>query len=158
MPRKVKRHKTIIYYVHKLIYNIGACLFIFNRYLIKILLVVGVGAGLFYMCSRVEQYQNDDSIVVAYKHSHPSEMGKGRYQRTGSLGTKVVNGSTSRSHIEKQKKPAPPAKDEWIETTDFSPDMQPFMEEEEPLSFIQSEVRARMREIEQNVLKKREKK
>ena len=43
----VKRRKTPIWFVHKIVNNLGALLFIFNRYLIKILLIVGVGAGLF---------------------------------------------------------------------------------------------------------------
>ncbi len=155
MRPKIKRRKTPIWFVHKIVNNLGAFLFIFNRYLIKILLIVGICAGLFYMCSRVEQYQQDDSKVVAYKHAHPSEMGKGRYQRpTTSVAVQPV--TTYRSIPAAGSAPiAPPKEDVWLETTDFSPDMQPFLPKEEPLSFIQSEVRARMEEIEKNVLEKR---
>ncbi len=154
MRSKIKRRKTPIWFVHKIVNNLGAFLFIFNRYLIKILLIVGIGAGLFYMCSRVEQYQQDDSKVVAYKHAHPSEMGKGRYQRpTAPPPPPVV---TYRPVQSAGSAPmTPPKEDIWVETTDFSPDMQPFLPKEEPLSFIQSEVRARLKEIEKNVLEKR---
>lgn len=154
MRPKVKRRKTPIWFVHKIVNNLGAFLFIFNRYLVKILLIVGIAAGLFYMCSRVEQYQQDDSIVVGSKQTSPSETGKGRYQRSAPPPQQPV--VTYRPVQSAGPAPlASPKEDAWLETTDFSPDMQPFLPKEEPLSFIQSEVRARMKEIEKNVLEKR---
>ncbi len=162
MSRKPKRRKTPIYYVHKIAHNIGATLFIFNRYLIKILLIVGIGAGLFYMCARVEHYQQDDSVVVSYNHSHPSEMGKGRYQRqTPQPVLPAVSAPAQpeavavRSNQPSPVQAEPRKKDMWLETTDYAPDMEPFLPKDENTSFIQSEVRARMMEIEKNVMKKR---
>ncbi len=147
MPQKVKRRKTPIFFVHKIVHNLGACLFIFNKYLVKILLLVGIGAGLFYMCARVEKYQNDDSIIVTYKHAHPSAIvGKQNHQEYIQP-QKIADKPVQESH-----KVSSSHDDGWIETSDFSPDFQPFLPERVPFSFIQSEVRERMMEIEENVM------
>lgn len=148
MPSKRKK-KTPLSLFNRMGQALGACLLLFNHYFIPIVLVLLLSAILYFA-----HYKYKDLVKDHTRHSEflPSVF-------VDEAETKPASKQTLPEIIEtsipqKEKKATVRSKDEWLETTDFSPDMKPIWPREENVSypFIQEEVRQRLREIEQNVL------
>ncbi len=148
MPPK-KKKKTPLPVLHQAGQGIGAFLLIVNHYFIPIVLVLLLGAILYFAHYKYKNLVKDHTRQSEFL---PSVFVDDTAPETASK--QVLPDLTEVPIPQKEKNTTPKKQDEWLETTDFSPDMKPFWprEEEVPYPFIQEEVRQRLREIEQNVL------
>ena len=151
MPQKHKK-KTPLSALHQAGQSVGAFLLLLNHYFIPIVLILLTAAILYFAHYKYKDLVKDHTRQSDFLPSVFVDESEHQAVPPPAL----VDLADLPAPIEPAK-PAPATPqpgDEWLETTDFAPDMEPFMppEEDPSLPLIQEEVRQRLQEIEQNVL------
>lgn len=135
-------------FIHRMLGELGAIFLLLNHYFVPVLLVFIVVASLMFAHYK---YQ-----VLVKDRTRSSEFLPAVMVDASENEASIFDATVETPHF---KIPPAPQKtsqtdEAWLSTTDYASDMKPFWSREEEVSFpfIQSEVRARMKEIEQKVL------